>query len=180
MFALELYRWGIYPREISGLAGLLLGPLIHSSTLHLFAEHAAAVRFGYGDSICLSQVGPHPVPAILLGSGLGVWLFGRPSCHIGASGLAHGLMFFLRPRRAALGRDRRWRCRCWCSSMAGMVWGSSRRTGVSFEAHFFGAVTGLALAFVLRHHDPTPPKKSINSEDKEEDDPVIGDQWREP
>ena len=30
-----------------------------------------------------------------LGSGLGVWLFARESFHFGASGLTHGLMFFI-------------------------------------------------------------------------------------
>ncbi|MFH0351648.1 MAG: rhomboid family intramembrane serine protease, partial [Chromatiales bacterium] len=122
------------------------------------------------------------VPVILLGSGLGVWLFGRPSYHIGASGLAHGLMFFL----FALG-VLRWDRPAMALSMlvfflyGGMVWGIfPQEPGGSFESHVFGAVTGLALAFLLRHYDPPPPEKKYDWEGEGEDDPVIGDQWREP
>jgi len=122
------------------------------------------------------------VPVILLGSGLGVWLFVRPSYHIGASGLAHGLMFFL----FALG-VLRWDRPAMALSMVvfflygGMVWGIfPQEPGVSFESHFFGAVTGLALAFLLRHYDPPPPEKKYDWEGEGEDDPIIGDQWREP
>lgn len=180
MFALELYRWGIYPREISGLTGLLLGPLIHGSTLHLFANTLPLFVLGTAIVYVYPKSARIAVPVILLGSGLGVWLFGRASYHIGASGLAHGLMFFL----FAFGVLRRDRPSMALSMLVfflygGMVWGIfPQEPGVSFEAHFFGAVTGLALAFLLRHHDPAPPEKKYDWEGEEEDDPVIGDQWR--
>ena len=173
MFALELYRWGIYPREISGLTGLLLGPLIHGSTLHLFANTlplfvlGTAIVYVYPRSVRIA------LPVILLGSGLGVWLFGRASYHIGASGLAYGLMFFL----FALGVLRRDKPAMALSMLVfflygSMVWGIfPQEPGVSFEAHFFGAVTGLALAFLLRHHDPAPPEKKYDWEGEEADDP---------
>ena len=35
------------------------------------------------------------LPLMWLGAGLGTWLIGRDSVHFGASGVAHGLMFFL-------------------------------------------------------------------------------------
>ena len=180
MFALELYRWGVFPREPSGLTGLLLGPLIHGSTLHLFANTLPLFVLGtaivsvYPRSACIA------IPVILLGSGLGVWLFGRASYHIGASGLAHGLMFFL----FALGVLRRDRPAMALSMLVfflygGMVWGIfPQEPAVLFALHFFDAATGLALAFLLRHHDPAPPEKKYDWEG-EEDDPVIGDQWRE-
>lgn len=181
MFSLELYRWGIYPRELSGLTGLLLGPLIHGSTVHLFANTLPLFVLGTAIVYVYPRSARMAIPVILLASGLGVWLFGRPSYHVGASGLAHGLMFFL----FTIGVLRRDRPAMALSMLVfflygGMVWGIfPREPGVSFEAHFFGAVTGLALAFLLRNHDPAPPEKKYNWEDEEEDDPVIGDQWRE-
>ncbi len=72
-----------------------LGPETGIASLHLFANTlplfvlGTAIVYVYPKSACIA------IPVILLGSGLGVWLFGRPSYHIGASGLAHGLMFFL-------------------------------------------------------------------------------------
>ncbi len=181
MFTLELYRWGIYPREISGLTGLLLGPLIHGSTSHLFTNTLPLFVLGTAIVYVYPRSARIAIPVILLGSGLGVWLFGRPSYHIGASGLAHGLMFFL----FVLGALRRDKPAMALSMLVfflygGMLWGIfPQEPRVSFESHFFGAVTGLALAFLLRHHDPVPPEKKYDWEDEEEDDPVIGDQWRE-
>ncbi len=60
-----------------------------------------------------------------------------------------------------------------------MVWGIfPRDPGVSFESHFFGALIGLVLAFMLRNHDPRPPEKRYSWEDKTEEDPIIGDDWK--
>ncbi|MGH8627414.1 MAG: hypothetical protein ACREYC_19815 [Gammaproteobacteria bacterium] len=51
MFALELYRWGVYPRELSGLAGLLLGPLIpwlHRTSVFSKPKHLGYARWTWG------------------------------------------------------------------------------------------------------------------------------------
>jgi membrane associated rhomboid family serine protease len=92
---LELYRWGVYPREARGLGGILMAPLIHGSWAHLFANTLPLLVLGTMLLYGYPRSAPIVVPALWLGSGLGVWLFGRTSFHIGASGLAHGLMFFL-------------------------------------------------------------------------------------
>src|SRR5690606_20450332 len=120
------------------------------------------------------------------GSGIGVWLFGEPgSVHAGASGLAHGLMFFL----FIVGVLRRYR-RVMAISMAffflygGMVLTFFPRSADVFcEAHLFGAIPGALLAFLLFRLDAAPPRKVYAWEQQEEeDDPVIGDLWkyREP
>ncbi len=36
----ELFKYGIYPGQLSGLTGIFLSPLIHSSFSHLFANTA--------------------------------------------------------------------------------------------------------------------------------------------
>ena len=38
LLGLDLYRYGVYPRRIDGLAGVLFGPLIHSSFSHIFSN----------------------------------------------------------------------------------------------------------------------------------------------
>jgi len=159
------------------LAGAL-DPWFHLTSV---CQHAAAVRLGTAIVYVYPRSARIAVPVILLGSGLGVCLFGRASYHIVASGLAHGLRFFL----FALGVLRRDRPAMALSMLVfflygGMLWGiCPQESGGSFESHFFGAVTGLALAFLLRHHDPVPPEKTYDWEDRAEDDPVIGNQWRE-
>jgi membrane associated rhomboid family serine protease len=92
--------------------------------------------------------------AIIVISGLAVWLLGRPgSIHIGASGLVFGWFGFLltlgfaeRSLRAILGSV------LVISLYSGMIWGALPRFGTttSWEAHLFGALTGASVAWYGR------------------------------
>ncbi len=178
-FALELARFGVFPHSIFGLRGILFGPLIHGSASHILANTAPllvltiALFYGYPRSAWMV------ILVIYLGSGLGVWLFARESYHIGASGVTHGLMFFI----FVIGILRRDRAAIALSLLVfflygSMVWGIfPREPGISFESHFFGAAIGVGLAFLLRNRDPRPPRKRYSWED--EDDAVIGDEWKD-
>ncbi len=182
VFALELVRFGVFPHSIFGLRGILFGPLIHGSASHILANTApllvltVALFYGYPRSAWVVSL------VIYLGSGLGVWLFARESYHVGASGVTHGLMFFI----FVIGILRRDRAAIALSLLVfflygSMVWGIfPREPGISFESHFFGAATGVALAFLLRNRDPKPPRKRYSWEDEaeDEDDTDIGDQWK--
>jgi membrane associated rhomboid family serine protease len=124
---------------------------------------------------------------IWLLSGTGVWLFARSSYHFGASGMTHGIFFYLFVG-GILRRDRRSAA---LLMVAFYMYGGMLLTilphdlGVSFESHFFGAASGAILAYAFRNWDPKPIRKryawerhSDETEDMEEDDPIIGDQWR--
>jgi len=174
---------GIRPGEAGRLYGILTAPLVHGSAGHLVSNTAsllvltATAFYGFPRAAALA------LPLIWLGSGAGVWLMARESTHLGASGLGHGLMFFVF-LMGVLRRDR--------PSMAlalavfllygGMVWGIfPREPGVSFESHFFGALMGVLAALALRDRDPlaTPARHQWREEPElEEPDPVIGDLWR--
>jgi membrane associated rhomboid family serine protease len=57
-----------------------------------------------------------------------------------------------------------------------MVWSIfPQEPGISYESHFFGALSGVLAAFLFRNHDPSPPEKKYDWEDEEpenaEDDP---------
>jgi len=164
---LPLVRLGVYPRTISGLAGVLFGPLIHASWSHLLSNSFAllilgtALRYGYPRA-----AGPVIILIYLL-SGLGVWCLGRESYHIGASGLTNGMMFYIFTT-GILRRDR--------PSIAmslivfllygGMVWSMfPQLPGISYESHFFGAASGVLAAFLFRRLDPLPPEKHYDWED---------------
>ena len=177
---LDLRQFGVYPREPYGLIGILTAPLIHGSFKHVFSNTlplfvlGTAFLYGYPRSAMLGM------PAIYLGSGLCVWLFARSSYHIGASGLIHGMMFFL----FVIGILRRDRLSIAISLIVfflygSMVWGIfPAEPGISFESHLFGAVIGVSLAIVLRRRDPAPMKKQYDWEDETEEteDPVIVNQ----
>ncbi len=168
----RLYKYGILPGQLSGLMGVFLAPLIHSSFSHLFANTApllilgTALLYGYPKSAKIV------VPAIYIGTGLAVWLFARHTYHIGASGLTFGFMFFVFTVGAI-----RWDRRAIALSMVvfllygGMIWGIfPNEPGISYESHFFGAMIGIILAIVLRNHDPNIAEKEYNWEEDDEDD----------
>ena len=180
LFDWPVHLLGVRPGEAAGLIGVLTAPWIHGSWSHLAVNTPALFllltlalyRYPAASRVAL--------PLIYVVSGLGVWGFGRESVHIGASGLTHGLMFFIFAS-GVVRRDR--------SAMAlamlvfflygGMIWGVfPTAPGISFEYHFFGAASGLLAAFLLRRRDPPPPRRRYSWELETEEDPVIGDAWR--
>lgn len=168
---LPLHHLGIYPRDIHGAWGILTAPLVHGSWNHLFSNSFALLVLG---TVLLYGYPRSAIPALLLiylGSGLGVWLFARSSYHFGASGLTHGMMFFV----FTSGILRRDRLSIALSMIVfflygGMVWTIfPQEPGISYESHFFGAAAGVLAAFLLRKRDPMPPQKKYDWEEGESD-----------
>jgi len=88
-------EYGIYPRTLAGLRGIVSSPFLHGNLQHLFNNTVplfvlvAALRYFYK---------AHFFQVLLLGiifSGLLTWIVGRPSYHIGASGLIYVLVSFI-------------------------------------------------------------------------------------
>jgi membrane associated rhomboid family serine protease len=181
VLGLDFARFGVYPMQVGGLKGIFLAPLIHGSLSHLFSNTApimilgTALLYGYPRSAKIV------FPIVYLGSGLGVWLFARSAFHIGASGLTFGVMFFVFTI-GALRRDKR----AMVLSMlvfflyGSMIWGVfPGDPDTSFETHFFGAIIGVALAIVLKNHDPPPPQKKYSwEEEADELQPEDDETWQ--
>lgn len=178
------WAFGIRPGELAGLVGILFAPLIHGDWEHLVANTPAVLILGTLLFYSYPRAARWVIPLVWLGSGAGVWLFGQDgSVHAGASGLTHGLMFFL----FIVGVLRR-EPRAMAIAMAvfflygGMVLTIfPREEGISWEAHLFGAIPGALLAFLLFRLDAMPPRKVYSWEqetEEEAEDPVIGDQWK--
>ena len=172
VIGVNLYNYGIYPGQLSGLSGIFLAPLIHSSFTHLFTNTApllilgTALFYGYPKSAKIV------VPALYIGTGLAVWLFARPAYHIGSSGLTFGFMFFV----FTIGVIR-WDRRAIALSMivfflyGSMIWGIfPGNADISYESHFFGGLIGFLLAFLLKNYDPYSPEKKYSWEEDEENE----------
>lgn len=91
-----LDRLGIRPRQLAGLPGILLAPLLHGNLGHLAANTGPLAILG--TLILLDGRSSWLVVTATawLVSGLGVWLLGRPRTnHLGASGVVFGYLGFL-------------------------------------------------------------------------------------
>ena len=170
---LHLARFGVLPRVAHGLWGIICAPLIHGSWGHLLSNSLALIVLGVVFLYGYPRASRYVLPLVWLGSGLGVWLFARSSYHFGASGLAHGLMFFI----FVSGILRRDRLSIGLSLIVfflygGMVWTIfPQQPGISYESHFFGALMGVVGAFAFRHCDPPLPEKTYDWEREPNNDP---------
>lgn len=172
IFGLDLSQLGIFPSRLESLSGIVLAPLLHSSPSHLMANTPPILVLGTLLIYGYPKAARILLPAVYLGSGLGVWLLARPAWHLGASGLTFGMMFFV----FAIG-VLRWDQRAIALALiafllyGGMIWGIfPTAPQISFEYHLFGAGIGVLLAFLLKGLDPPPPEKRYSWEGDDTDD----------
>lgn len=184
---LDLYWLGVFPRTAAGLPGIVTAPLIHGSWQHLIGNTLPVLLLGSMLIYGYPRTRWWALAGIWLGAGLGVWLFARGSYHFGASGLAHGMFFYLFVG-GILRRDKRSAA---LLMVAFYMYGGMlltifpREPEVSFESHFFGALAGTGCAWLFSRRDPMPPRRRYSWQDdadngslEEAEDPVIGDQWK--
>lgn len=152
----ELIYLGVFPGKISGLPGILTAPLIHADFSHLISNSITLFLLFFGMLYFYRSIAIKVFFIIYVFDGILVWLFARPSYHVGASGLIYGFAAFLF-FSGVFRKDKR--------SMAlsllivflygGMIWGVlPTKPEVSFESHLFGALTGIVCAFIFRKKDP--------------------------
>jgi len=170
VFGLGLVRLGLRPGSIPGLIGVVTAPLLHGSFQHLLSNTLPLLVALTGTLYLYPNSSLRVIPVIWLGSGTLAWLIGRPSIHIGASGLIYGLLVFIFVS-GILRRDIR---SISVSLMVGFFYGSliwgvlPVRQHMSWEMHLSGAVIGLVLAFIFRKWDRVP----VVRYDWEDDDSV--------
>ncbi|MBD0313337.1 MAG: rhomboid family intramembrane serine protease [Microcoleus sp. T3-bin5] len=152
LFRGRLNAYGVRPRSIDGLEGILFMPFLHGSFAHLAANTLPFVTLGW--LIMLREISDFFIVSAVtvLVSGLGVWLTGAPnSVHIGASGLIFGYFGFLLLR----GYFERSFTSILLSLIVGFFYGSliwgvlPSQPGVSWQGHFFGFVGGVLTAQLL-------------------------------
>jgi len=175
-FVINLNDYGVYPRTLSGLKGVIFSPFIHGSIKHLYNNTIplavlTAFLFYFYQSAALR--------VLLFGtlaSGLLTWAIARPSFHIGASGVIYLLASFIF-FKGILAKNYRLVA---LSLVVVFIYGSMIwyifpvKDGISWEVHLAGFVTGLVLAFVTRVRVPEVRKYDWEREDfNEEDDPFL-------
>jgi membrane associated rhomboid family serine protease len=154
-------NFGVRPRELVGLVGIVCAPLVHGDFAHLFSNSLPLIVAGTTMLYLYPQSSLRVLPAVYVGPGVAVWLFAQGSSHVGASGLVYGLVGYIFVG-GLIRRDRRAiAASLLVSFMYGaLVWGVLPiKPGVSWETHLAAALIGVALALVLRHLDRPPPRR---------------------
>ena len=175
-FGLNFNDFGIYPRRLSGLKGVLFSPFIHGSVEHLYNN---TIPLAILTAFLFYFYRTAAAKVLFLGvilSGLLTWAIARPSYHIGASGLIYVLVSFIffkgiftkHYRLVAL------------SLVVVFIYGSMIwyifpvKDGISWEGHLAGFLTGLLLALFLKVKTPEIKKYEWEQEEYDEgNDPFL-------
>lgn len=140
----DFSRFGILPRTLHGLIGILTAPLIHGNSVHIISNTIPLLFLGWTLFFFYESIARTVFLICYFATDLLVWLFARPSMHIGASGIVYGLACFL-IFYGLFKKD--------FKSLAisviiiffygGMVYGIfPNQPGISWESHLIGAIVG--------------------------------------
>lgn len=173
LFNTDFSFLGIYPLEIKGLPGIFLSPFIHSDINHLLGNSLPLFILGTALFYFYTEVAFRVSFWVILLTGLTVWVFGRPSYHIGASGMIYGLASFLffsgilRMNIQLIGVS------LLVVFLYGqIVWGVFpwQKANISWESHMLGFVAGIFLAIYYRKEGPQRPEPFPDDEGENDDD----------
>ncbi len=170
---IEIHRnfvnYGLYPRDINGLRGILLAVFIHSDWKHLFNNSVPLLILGWAVFYFYREVAWRVILWVILMGGFWTWISARESFHIGASGLLYGLFAFL----LFSGFIRRNTQLLSISFLVAFLYGSlvwgllpiDYKT--SWESHLWGFIAGAALAIYYRKIGKQREKHVWNEEEEE-------------
>lgn len=154
--ATSYFEWGINPRTIDGLIGILISPLLHSNWEHLFSNTLPLLILGSTAIYFYRSLAYRVFIFIWILDGIGVWLIGRESYHIGASGLVYGIASFiffsgvLRSNKSLLSLSL-----FVVAVYGGLIWGMLPYVPtISWESHSIGFLTGIILAVIYKTDGP--------------------------
>ncbi len=148
-YVVPLSEFGILPRTVRGLPGILLAPFIHAGFDHLIANSVSLLILGSIFLTMEKKLSAVIMLQFIILSGFGTWLIGRAGYpHIGASGVIYAILgyllttgIFTRNIKAII-----------VSILVfflygGAVWGIFPAGGfVSWEYHLCGFIAGIVTA----------------------------------
>jgi membrane associated rhomboid family serine protease len=162
----RLDRYGIEPREVDGLDGVVAAPFLHVGFGHLAANTVPFVAMGLVIAFegALRLLGVTAITAVV--SGLGTWLIApADTIHLGASGVVFGYATYL----IARGWFNRRAVEIAIGVAVAVLWGGALlaglepQQGISWQGHLFGAIGGVVAARMLSERRPAAgqPGRSI-------------------
>ncbi|AIE75684.1 MULTISPECIES: rhomboid family intramembrane serine protease [unclassified Synechocystis] len=152
VFQGSLDQFGIYPRSLEGLRGILFAPFLHADFGHLIANSVPFVVLAW--LVMLQEVSDFWIVTIITMAvgGLGVWLIAPPNTvTVGASILIFGYLGFLLLR----GWFQKNLASIVLSIVVLVLYGSALwgllpgRPGVSWQGHLFGFIGGAIAAWLI-------------------------------
>jgi membrane associated rhomboid family serine protease len=159
----RLESFGIEPRQLDGLEGIVAAPFLHANFGHLIGNSVPFAVLGV--VIALSgAIRVALVTAIVaFVGGLGTWLVAPSNTlHIGASGLVFGFAAYLISRGLF---SRSW-LHLGVGIVVGFIYGTTLagglipQDGISWQGHLFGGIGGIVAARLLDSREAKAPRRA--------------------
>ncbi len=184
-YHLNLIDLGTSARTVNGLSGIIFSPFLHGNLEHLASNSVPILVLGMLTFYFYKPIAWPVFLWIYFIAGIWLWIGGRNNDegnihHIGASGLIYGAATFL----FFSGVFRKHKPLMVVSTLVLFLYGSLMwgifplMPGVSWEAHLFGAVAGVLVAYNYRKEGPQ--RKAYDWENEEDDDETIYIESEEP
>jgi membrane associated rhomboid family serine protease len=179
---LDLTTFGILPLTVEGLPGIIFSPFIHSSYDHLLSNSIPFLILMFALLYFYRRLAYRIFFLIYILSGICVWLGGRESWHIGASGIVYGLASFLFFSGVFRKDANLLTIGIIVIFLYGsMFWGIFPvKPEISWESHLWGSASGLMLAFYYRLQGPVRPAASWENKVEEEEEDSSEEYWNQP
>jgi membrane associated rhomboid family serine protease len=157
----RLDRFGLKPREVSGLVGVVASPFLHSGWWHLISNIVPFVLLGWVVLLSGLRNWLLVTAIVVVGGGLATWLVAPAGLIIGVSGVVFGWLGYL-IARAFFARRLLWIAMAlfvvfFFSSMFGGLL-PSINSHVSWQAHVCGFAAGVLAGWLLH---PRTPRRSL-------------------
>ena len=175
-FDVSFANYGNYPLDLKGVQGIILMPFIHGSWDHLMANSVSFLVLSTALFYFYRDISVRVLIGIWVLSGIWVWFGGRPSWHIGASGLIYGLssyIFF----SGIIRKDKRLAALALIVTFlyGSLIWGVfpdffPKEKQISWEGHLGGAVAGLIMAVYYRNSGPKEKQFSWEYDDDDDEE----------
>ena len=148
----DLDSAGIRPRDVDGLVGIALAPVLHGGFGHLMSNTLPFLVLGAAIALSgLARIATVTVIVAVVG-GIGTWLTApAATVHIGASGLVFGFAAYLIARGVFSRRVLHLAAGLIVIVVYGttLLLGLVPTPGISWQGHAFGALGGVAAAWLL-------------------------------
>ena len=159
-FQVRWTKYGVLPRSLEGALAIITSPFIHGDWKHVFNNSVPLLVLGTSLRYFYKDISKEVFLWSWLMSGLWLWSIGRPSFHIGASGIVYALASFL----FFSGLIRKHTSLMAVSLVVvflygSMVWGVFPiKEHISWEGHLSGGLAGIILAWWFRSEGPPKQK----------------------
>lgn len=174
----DIINFGLIPRQIPGLKGVLFAPLLHSSFSHFFSNIIPIALLSFLIFYHFKQHFIQLIVLVWVGANILTWISARDANHIGASGIVYGLAFYLITLGIILKDRQSLAIALFVIFLYGsLIWGMFPNfikhlpeKNISWESHLWGGVMGI-ISGLWFHPKKTENEPFMNEDEQDDEDP---------